>query len=133
MKNLQKTLGVELNEFGFINSKEYHPNQTNREGIYAAGSSLVRWTFQNLLPRAALPLVSMLCFMKKEARKSAVKEYPPEINVIGEKPRIGVFVCYCGLNIGGYLDVEEVAKYISVPNVVYAETNLLYLLFGYSD
>jgi heterodisulfide reductase subunit A len=41
-----------------------------------------------------------------------------------EEPRIGVFVCYCGLNIAGTVDVEEVAEYArKLPNVVYVKTN----------
>lgn len=42
-----------------------------------------------------------------------------------EEPRIGVFVCHCGVNIGGYVDVPEVVKYSeTLPDVVYAEPNL---------
>ena len=38
-----------------------------------------------------------------------------------EKPRIGVFVCHCGHNIGGTVDVESVAKKAAhYQNVVYA-------------
>jgi heterodisulfide reductase subunit A len=41
-----------------------------------------------------------------------------------EEPRIGVFVCYCGLNIAGTVDVEDVAEYArKLPNVVYVKTN----------
>jgi heterodisulfide reductase subunit A len=41
-----------------------------------------------------------------------------------EEPRIGVFVCYCGLNIAGTVDVEEVAEYArKLTNVVYVKTN----------
>lgn len=41
-----------------------------------------------------------------------------------EKLRIGVFVCYCGLNIAGTVDVEEVANYArTLPDVVYVKTN----------
>ena len=41
-----------------------------------------------------------------------------------EEPRIGVFVCYCGLNIAGTVDVEAVAEYArKLPNVVYVKTN----------
>jgi heterodisulfide reductase subunit A len=40
------------------------------------------------------------------------------------EPRIGVFICYCGLNIGAVVDVEDVAEYArSLPNVVYVKTN----------
>ena len=42
-----------------------------------------------------------------------------------EKPRIGVFVCHCGSNIGGFVDVPSVAKYAeTLPDVVYATDNL---------
>jgi len=38
-----------------------------------------------------------------------------------EQPRIGVFVCHCGLNIGSVVDCPEVAKFAgSLPNVVHA-------------
>jgi len=41
-----------------------------------------------------------------------------------EELRIGVFICYCGLNIGGVIDVENVAAYArTLPNVVYVKTN----------
>jgi len=42
-----------------------------------------------------------------------------------EEPRIGVFVCHCGSNIGGWLDVPAVAEYAgTLPHVVHAEHNL---------
>jgi heterodisulfide reductase subunit A len=35
-----------------------------------------------------------------------------------------VFICYCGLNIGGVVDVEDVANYArTLPDVVYVKTN----------
>jgi heterodisulfide reductase subunit A len=42
-----------------------------------------------------------------------------------EKPRIGVFVCHCGSNIGGFVDVPTVAEYAkTLPDVIYATDNL---------
>lgn len=42
-----------------------------------------------------------------------------------EETRIGVFVCHCGVNIGGFVDVPDVAEYAkTLPNVVHAENNL---------
>jgi len=53
------------------------------------------------------------------------KEYADEIDVTGEEPRIGVFVCHCGINIGGVVNVPEVTEYASkLPNVIVAEENL---------
>jgi heterodisulfide reductase subunit A len=52
-------------------------------------------------------------------------EYPPERDVSGEAPRTAIFVCHCGSNIGGFLDVPDVAEYAKVlPGVVHAESNL---------
>jgi len=43
---------------------------------------------------------------------------------MSEEPRIGVFVCHCGLNIAGVIDVEEVTNYArTIPNVVFAIHN----------
>ncbi len=42
-----------------------------------------------------------------------------------EELRIGVFVCKCGSNIAGYLDVEALDEYASaLPNVVFTQWNL---------
>ena len=41
------------------------------------------------------------------------------------EPRIGVFICHCGINIGGVVNVPQVVKYIrTLPNVAYAEDNI---------
>ena len=51
--------------------------------------------------------------------------YPPERDVSEEEPRVGVFVCHCGINIGGVVDVPSVVEYVSdLPSVVYTERNL---------
>jgi heterodisulfide reductase subunit A len=40
-------------------------------------------------------------------------------------PRIGVFVCHCGINIGAYVNVPDVVEYAKqLPDVVHAERNL---------
>ena len=42
-----------------------------------------------------------------------------------EQPRIGVFVCHCGTNIGGVVDVKSVAEYAkTLPGVAFTTTNL---------
>ena len=41
-----------------------------------------------------------------------------------EDPRIGVYVCHCGLNIGGTVDVEKVARFAAtLPHVIVAKDN----------
>jgi len=44
---------------------------------------------------------------------------------LSEEPRIGVFICHCGVNIGGVVNVPEVTEYAkTLPHVTYAEHNL---------
>jgi len=48
-----------------------------------------------------------------------------EVGKNGEEIRVGVFICHCGTNIGGVVDVPAVTEYAKkLPNVVYAEKNL---------
>jgi heterodisulfide reductase subunit A-like polyferredoxin len=53
-------------------------------------------------------------------------EYPPETPVTAEEnARIGVFICSCGSNIAGVVDVDEVTKYAAtLPAVVHAENTV---------
>jgi heterodisulfide reductase subunit A-like polyferredoxin len=54
-----------------------------------------------------------------------IKEMPEERDVSNEEPRIGVFVCDCGVNIAGVVKVPDVAAYArTLPNVVFADENL---------
>ena len=51
--------------------------------------------------------------------------YPPERDVSKEEPRIGVFVCHCGANIGRIVNVPETVEYCkTLPNVVHAQEQL---------
>ena len=51
--------------------------------------------------------------------------YPPERDVSQEGPKIGVFVCHCGANIGSVVDVPATVEYAkTLPNVVYAQEQL---------
>jgi heterodisulfide reductase subunit A len=53
------------------------------------------------------------------------KTFPPERDVSGQPPRVGVFVCHCGSNIAGYIDVPEITEKVShLPFVVHSESNL---------
>jgi heterodisulfide reductase subunit A len=45
-----------------------------------------------------------------------------ERDVSNEEPRIGVYICHCGINIGGVVDIPSVAEYAkTLPNVVLAK------------
>jgi heterodisulfide reductase subunit A-like polyferredoxin len=126
VKELGGNLGVELDPYGFCHTTLFDPLQTSREGIYVAGPFREPKDIPETVIEASGAAASAARFLAPARHTLArVQEYPPERDVKEEEARIGVFVCHCGSNIGGYLDVPGVAEYAkSLPGVVYAEDNL---------
>jgi len=125
-ESLAEKVGVELNPYGFCQVRDFSPVATSRPGIFTAGV----FTGPKDIPEtvmeasAAAGEASRLLAPSRHTLTSE-KEYPPEKDVTGERPRIGVFVCHCGINIGGVLDVPSLKEYArSLPNVVFADDPL---------
>jgi len=124
--DLAKRLDVDLNKYKFAITDTFAPVETSRPGVYACG------VFQEPkdIPSSVIEASAAACLAGgrlNQARNTLTKsvELPEEIDLTGEAPRIGVFVCNCGVNIAGVVDVgmlEEYAK--TLPHVVYAGQNL---------
>jgi heterodisulfide reductase subunit A len=126
INDLSCKLGIDLNEFNFAQTKGFFRESTSREGIYVCGAVVEPKDIPETVIQASAAASSASSLLA-EARGSLVKEkvYPQELDVSEEEPRIGVFVCHCGINIAGTVDVEEVAEYTKrLPNVEYVEHNL---------
>ena len=125
-KYLAETFGIELNEFDFAQTEVFNPVQTSKPGIFACGAFTSPKDIPDTVTQAsaAAGCVGSLLYDKRGTLITE-KSLPPEIYVDGEPPRIGVFICHCGINIGGVVDVPEVTKYArSLPNVALADRNL---------
>ena len=125
-KYLAEKFGVELNDYNFAKTDTFNPVQTTKPGIFACGAFSSPKDIPDTVTQAsaAAGCVNQLLYEKKGTLITE-KTLPPEIFVNGQPPRIGVFICHCGINIGGYVDVPEVTKYAStLPNVVLADRNL---------
>jgi len=125
-KELAQKLNIQLNEYGFCKTGTFNPVETSRPGIYVCGSFATPKDIPETVieASAAAGCVNVLL---SEARNKLVskKELPEELDVSDQPPRIGVFICHCGINIGGVVDVPNVVEYVkTLPNVVYAEHNL---------
>ncbi len=117
---------LEVNEHGFLSTSIADLVRTSVPGVHAIGTATSPKDIPETVAQAsaASALASSLL---QPARGSEVvkKEYPPEKQLDGSEPRIGVFVCSCGKNIGGIVDVDEVTRYSEgLPGVVYAEKNI---------
>jgi heterodisulfide reductase subunit A len=124
--DLARTLGIEIEPAGFPVNSSFEPVQTTRPGVFVCGA------FQSPKDIPSSVMDASACAgavgsTLAEARKTLtrVKERPPEIDVSEQPPRVGVFVCRCGVNIAGVVDVPAVVEYArTLPGVVYAEENL---------
>ena len=125
-KELADKLNVDLDRFGFCETSEFQPNVTSRAGIYIAGA----FDAPKDIPESVMSASSAAALASQviaEVRGTMVteKKYPPEIELNGQEPRVGVFVCRCGTNIARVVDVPSVTEYAQqLPYVVHAEENL---------
>ena len=121
-----KKMGIDLNHYQFARTAGFDPVQSSRPGIYVCGA------FQEPKDIPSSVIDASAAAGKVGTRLSdsrwtltKTRELPAEIDVKGEPARIGVFVCCCGTNIAGFVDVPAVVKFAkTLPNVVYAEQNL---------
>jgi heterodisulfide reductase subunit A len=119
-------IGIELNGHGFCKTSSFEPTSTSRPGIYVCGAFQEPKDIPETVAQASAAAAEASSLLA-EARGTLVteKEYAPEKNVNYQGPRIGAFICHCGINIGGIVDVPAVVEYTrTLPNVVYAEANL---------
>jgi len=121
-----RRLGVEQDDKGYCFTRPLAPLETSRPGVFVSGTFSEPKDIPETVMQASAAAASAMALLA-DARGTMVepKRYPSERDVSGEEPRIGVFVCHCGRNIGGVVNVPEVVEYArSLPNVAYAEDNL---------
>jgi len=125
-ENLADKFGIELNAHGFCKTISVNPMETTRPGIFVSGA------FQGPIDipesvftasGAGSQCGELLDYRRGKLTRERV--YPPERDASEEEPRVGVFVCHCGANIGRVVDVPSTVEYaLTLPNVVYAQEQL---------
>ena len=123
---LARIFGVDLNEHGFVSTKEFSPTESSKPGVYVAGLFSGPKDIPESVMEASAAASKVMGFLAEERGSLiAEKTYPPERDVSGQEPRIGVFVCHCGRNIAGVVNISEVVEYTkTLPDVSYVEDNL---------
>ena len=131
-RTLASRLGIALNEFGFAEAPPFRPGQTTRPDGGAVGGVFVAGSFSEPkdIPETVIEAscaAAQASALLAEARGTLTQKqaWPEERDVGDELPRVGVFICHCGINIGSVVDVPDVVEYVAgLPNVAYAEHNL---------
>jgi|SRR5579862_1016192 len=126
VNKLAERFGIALNSFAFCQTSVFNPAESSREGIYVAGPFTEPKDIPETVMQASAAASQALALLK-DSRGTLItpKRYPSERAITGEEPRIGVFVCHCGTNIAGVVNVPSVVEYAkTLPDVVYVENNL---------
>lgn len=133
VQELFKRSGIKTDRFGYVWTNEMESPKSSRDGIFVCGAasgpkdipetvveaSAAASESSKIAAERSIDYEDISAYFKKE-------EAILERDVSKEPVRIGVFVCHCGSNIGGYLDVKEVARYAkTLPHVEYSG-DLLY-------
>ncbi len=117
-------IGIDLNEYGFARTTVYQPLETTRKGVFVTGAFAAPKDIPTSVAEASGAAAKAGAYVvnDKDFVPCKPKEYPPEKDVEGKEPRIGVWVCHCGINIGSVVDVPGVVEYVkTLPHVVLAE------------
>ncbi len=123
---MAEKFGIELESHGFCKTNQVNPMETSRPGVFVTGA------FQGPMDipesvftasGAGSQCGELLGYRRGKLTRERI--YPQERDVSAEEPRIGVFVCHCGANIGRVVDVPSVVEYaLTLPNVIYAQEQL---------
>jgi heterodisulfide reductase subunit A-like polyferredoxin len=119
---LAERLGLRLNAHGFCASDRLDLVATSRPGIYVCGAAQGPKDIPDAVQQGSCAAERATALLAgTRGSLVAAPSIPEERNVDREQPRIGVFVCHCGINIAGTVDVEAVADYVrTLPDVAYA-------------
>ncbi len=125
-KAMLERLGLEVDKYDFVASPPFRPTDTSRAGVFAAGAVAGPKDIPESVTQASAAAARASATVAP-ARWTETTEasFPAERDIKGEPPRVGVFICHCGINIGGVVDVPAVVEYAeTLPWVTYTERNL---------
>jgi heterodisulfide reductase subunit A len=123
---LANKFGIELNPHGFCKTNPSDPMETTRPGIFISGAfhGPIDIPESVFTANAASSQCGELLDYRR-GKLTTERVYPPEREVSQEEPKVGVFVCHCGANIGRVVDVPSAVEYsLGLPYVVHAQEQL---------
>lgn len=125
-QGISEGMEIGLNPYGFIESDSFQNFQTTRDGVLVCGAGQEPRDIPDTVTMASAAASKASQIL--HARRGSMlehSEYPPERDVSKEEPRVGVIICRCGSNIGGFVDVPEVVEYAKQqPGVVWADERI---------
>ncbi|HEY40709.1 MAG TPA: CoB--CoM heterodisulfide reductase iron-sulfur subunit A family protein [Dehalococcoidia bacterium] len=120
---LSEALGVDVNQWGFIQSQDWWQTRTSKEGIYVCGSAAAPADISDSVIQAgaaACEAATLLASARNQLVESEAK--PEKAPASDEEAKVAVFLCQCGEEISAVVDTAQVAEFAqSLPGVVSTE------------
>jgi len=123
---LAEGAGIDLDKHRFAACSDFSPVAASRKGIYVCGA----FDGPKDIPQSVVAASAAACCAGGDlaAARGALARTPEPaaaVDVTGEPPRVGVFICSCGSNIAGVVDVAAVTEYAAtLPGVVFTANNM---------
>ncbi|MBM3315990.1 4Fe-4S ferredoxin, partial [candidate division WOR-3 bacterium] len=123
---LADKLGIRLNRHRFFQTARFCPTETTRPGVFVCGVAAAPKDIPETVTQASAAASGAAEILhSRRGKEVSARTYPPERSVADEEPRIGVFVCRCGINIASTVDVPAVATHArTLPGVLHVDENL---------
>lgn len=124
-RELAQSSGIGLDDFGNIATSIEKPVESSIAGIYVCGVAQGPKDIPDTVAQASAAASKAAALLSSE-RGTLIKERKfPDEKQLSPDPRIGVFVCHCGINIGSVVNVPNVVEYAkNLPGVAHAQEML---------
>lgn len=121
-EKLGAAAGIELNQWAFAETGPFTPQQTSRPGVFVGGAFREPMDIPETTAESASAAAAVARLLGRPQHEPAETAPTEERDVSDEQPKTGVFVCGCGTQIAGSVDVAAVKAFAeSLPGVAYAE------------
>ena len=125
-KFLSEKFNIKLNNHGFCKTEDFNLIKTEKQGLFVSGAFQGPLDIPETVFTASGAVSQCGEFLNFRRNKlTSERIYPPEKDFSGAEPRVGIFVCHCGANIGRVVNVPEVVEFCkTLPYVVHSQEQL---------
>ncbi|MHC4656489.1 MAG: FAD-dependent oxidoreductase, partial [Planctomycetota bacterium] len=122
VRKLAAKLDIELDQSGFASGNPFDPVLTSRDGVFVCGTMTGPRDIPETVMQASGAAGAAASLQAELPSRRIKAEYPQQRDIRGESPRVGVFICKCGINIASTVDVPGVVEFASgLPWVEHAQ------------
>jgi heterodisulfide reductase subunit A len=126
MQDLAELVGIQMTASNFAAASDFSPVTTSKEGVFTCGAFAGPKDIpQSVIEGSAAAAAVSQFLAPVRGEIVQISDSLSERDVLAEAPRIGVFICHCGSNIAGLVDVVAVERFAAtLADVVHVQRNV---------